>query len=185
MDNQSESGHSSSNVHLTRENDIITEFVTVWRYHLQISCLTCWSHTRHSMDPEQTNSPAEFYMCCTLTQVHASSTTKHKHSAALWQYGLTRCRFKCFQCSPQCTSTYTYLVLKCHIQMFMIHFIQMYFGKPFVVIIGPVEHLGAGGVIVVVHSKLTTRIVALVMFLRGWASMMVNITGWINQKQLF
>ena len=51
----------------------------------------------------------------------------------------------------------TYLLLKWHIHMFMIHWIQMHFGKHFAVIVGPVEHPGTGGVIVLVHSKLPTR----------------------------
>lgn len=51
----------------------------------------------------------------------------------------------------------TYPVLKWHVHVFKIHLIQMHFGKQLPVVIGPVEHPGTGGVIVVVHSKLKTR----------------------------
>ena len=60
------------------------------------------------------------------------------------------------RCSPQPVQC-TYLVLKWHVHMFKIHWIQIHFWKHFAVIIGPVEHPGTGGVIVFVHGKLPTR----------------------------
>ena len=55
----------------------------------------------------------------------------------------------------------------------------MYFGKHLAVIVGPVEHSGTGGVIVLVHSKLKTR-----MYLR-YVSDRLSFSAGRNQRLCF
>lgn len=60
------------------------------------------------------------------------------------------------QCYHQHGSTY--LVLKSHVEMFVIHLIQVYFGKHEAVVVGSVQHLWTGRVIAFVHSELVREV---------------------------